>query len=139
MKKTAKKLTVEEIKAEREIRKNISRQINSAGRVITRSTAGKLQQRSTGSRSMRNVFTHAYGTIGATIDTLVLQSGNENPRYSKQEFALLAGTKISKVNSHLNNELKKKFDVQYRVDPVTGKLIFTDIGKSFLENEKIFK
>jgi hypothetical protein len=139
MKNTARKLTVEEIKAEREIRANISKQINAAGRVITRSTYGKLQQRSTGSRSMRNVFTHAYGTIGCIIDTLVLQSGNENPRYSKKEIALIADTKISKVNSHLNNELKKKFNIQYRVDPVTGKLIFTDIGKSFLENERIFK
>jgi hypothetical protein len=139
MKTKAKKLTQDEIRAEREIRKNISRQINAAGRVITRSTAGKLQQRSTGSRAMRNVFSHAYGTIGATIDTLVLQSGNNNPRYSKAEFAALAGTKVSKVNSHLNNELKKKFNIQYRVCSVTGKLVFTDIEESFLENERIFK
>jgi hypothetical protein len=139
MKTKAKKLTQDEIRAEREIRKNISRQINAAGRVITRSTAGKLQQRSTGSRSMRNVFTHSYGTIGCVIDTLVLQSGNNNPRYSKAEFAALAGTKVSKVNSHLNNELRKKFDIHYSVDPVTGKLLFDNIGESFLENERIFK
>ena len=95
-------------------------QKNAASRRLTRSTNGKYQQRSTGNRGVKNAFGHAIGTIGSDIDN-VIRHPELSGRLSKNEIAANAGTKTSKVNSHLNNELSKKYGLVYSVDQ-NGKL-----------------
>jgi hypothetical protein len=116
-------------------------QKNAAGRVITRSTNGKLQQRSTGERKVRNLFNHAVGTIGADIDNIVRHDGLSG-RFSIAEIAALTGTKLSKVRSHLNNECRKKYGLIYRVNE-NGKLTFEfpagSRGKQLLSTTKNYR
>lgn len=95
-------------------------QKNAASRRLTRSTNGKMQQRSTGNRGVKNAFGHSIGTIGADIDN-VIRHAELSGRFSKAEIAALCGTKNSKINSHLNNELNKKLGLVYSVD-ANGKL-----------------
>jgi hypothetical protein len=97
-------------------------QKNAAHRTLSRSTNGKMQQRSNGRRAVKNAFFHAIGTIGADIDNII-RHPELSGRFSKLEIAAYCGTKLSKVNSHLNNELKKKFGLDYRVNE-NGKLIY---------------
>jgi hypothetical protein len=44
-------------------------------------------------------------------------------RFNKAEFAALCETKDTKINSHLNNELKKKYGLSYRTNK-SGKVEF---------------
>lgn len=97
-------------------------QRDKSGRVYSRSTNGKIQRRSTGERAVKNLFGHAIGTIGADIDN-VIRHPEMSGRYSKAELAAVCGTKTSKINSHLRNELTKKFGLIYRVNS-NGKLVF---------------
>jgi len=97
-------------------------QKNAAYRTLSRSTAGKMQQRSNGQRSVKNAFFHAVGTIGADIDNIV-RHPELSGRFSKNEIAAYCGTKVSKVNSHLSNELRKKFGLDYKVNE-NGKLVY---------------
>ncbi len=83
-----------------------------AGRIVTRSTHGKMQQRSTGTRRLKNEYGHFIGTIGAKIDMLIGQGC-----WTKKQIEASAGTKMSKVNSHINHLRKEK---GFLVDIVKG-------------------
>lgn len=95
-------------------------QIEKSGKVRTRSTYGKSQNRSTGPRTVRNAYGHAVGTAGAAIDTIV-SNPDLNERYSKAEIAAICNTKVSKVNSHFRNELVKKYGFDFVVN-ASGKV-----------------
>jgi hypothetical protein len=116
-------------------------QRNAAGRRITRSTHGRLQQRSTGARAVKNLFSHAVGTIGGDIDRII-RHPSLSGRYSKGEMAALCGTKTSKINSHLNNELSKKLGLVYKVDE-NGKLAWEwpagSRGKALLSTTRNYR
>ena len=71
--------------------------------ITTGSTHGKLQQRTTGSRIERNGWGHFEGTIGAKIDNLISKSN-----FTKAQNQSFAGTKMSKVNSHIHHLRKEK-------------------------------
>lgn len=69
----------------------------------TRSTHGKFQTRSTGSRRVKNNWGHFEGTIGSQIDVMI-SKGN----FTKNQMMAYAGTKMSKINSHINHLRKEK-------------------------------
>jgi hypothetical protein len=91
------------IKEEMELKEKITNQMNSMKVIITRSTNGKNQQRVTGKRTYQNQYGHYYGTIGSKIDRLI-EIGN----FTKKEIEVYAGTKMSKVNSHIAHLRKDK-------------------------------
>ncbi len=88
--KEARRLEGEELKAA------IESQTNGMSVIITRSTHGKTQQRMVGRRAIKNPHGHFYGTIGSKIDRLI-----ENGAFTKRQIEAYAGTKMSKVNSHI--------------------------------------
>ncbi len=92
---------------------------------ITRSVGGKYQRRFNGPRGVKNCFNHSFGSSGEMIDNIVING--LSGRFSKLEIAALAGTLVSKVNSHSNNELKAKFNITYTVNS-RGKLEFSIPG-----------
>ena len=65
--------------------------------------AGKTQNRVCGKRGARNEWGHYEGTIGATLDELI-----QLARFTKKELVKMAGTKMSKVNSHIYHLRKEK-------------------------------
>ncbi len=69
----------------------------------TRSVNNKRQQRSCGARKEKNAYGHFFGTIGAKIDKLI-----ENGCFTKAQIMNYAGTKMSKVNSHICHLRKDK-------------------------------
>lgn len=69
----------------------------------TNSVNGKVQQRSCGTRKEKNAYGHFVGTIGAKIDTMI-----EAGTFTKKQIEAFAGTKMSKVNSHINHLRKDK-------------------------------
>ena len=71
--------------------------------IVTRSVNNKFQQRSTGSRRLKNNWGHYEGTIGAKIDSLISKNN-----FTKKQIMAFAGTKMSKVNSHINHLRKEK-------------------------------
>lgn len=84
--------------------------------IETGSIGGKIQQRTVGTRTVRNAWGHFEGTIGSKIDSLINQG-----IYTKKEIEVLGGTKMSKVNSHIAHLRKEKgFDVVL----VAGKVMF---------------
>jgi hypothetical protein len=91
------------LKEEMELKEKITHQMNSMKVIITRSTNGKNQQRVTGKRTYQNQYGHYYGTIGSKIDRLI-EIGN----FTKKEIEVYAGTKMSKVNSHIAHLRKDK-------------------------------
>jgi hypothetical protein len=101
----------------------IKKQRQTASRRVTRSVNGKYQQRSCGPRAVRNCFGHAAGTIGETIDNLIINGLNN--RLSPGEAAAICGTKRTKIYSHTANELNKKFGIVFSINEKTGKIEFT--------------
>lgn len=93
----------EEVKVVTVAKKKISSPIVSNRQIYTRSTHGKIQQRTTGSRRIKNNWGHYEGTIGAKIDNMI-SKGN----FTKKQIESYAGTKMSKVNSHINHLRKEK-------------------------------
>lgn len=112
----------EEVVARKEealdIKKAIENQTNGMKVIITGSTHGKLQQRMTGSRKIKNPFGHFYGTIGSKIDRLI-----EHGAFTKKQIEAYAGTKMTKVNSHIAH-LRKDVKKVVVIDPKTKKVSF---------------
>ncbi len=138
MKKTATKQPVLSEKETFELLSTIQK--NAAFRTVSASVGGKTQQRSNGERGVKNLFNHSVGTIGADIDSII-----RNPlsgRFSKEELAAYCGTKTSKINSHLNNELTKKYGLQYSVN-ANGKLVYSfpaeSAGAELLQSVKKYR
>ena len=75
-----------------------------------------VQNRCVGSRAERNEFGHTVGSIGAKIDHMI-KLGN----FDKKQMITFAGTKISKVNNHINH-LRKDLNVPVIIDKMTGKV-----------------
>jgi outer membrane biosynthesis protein TonB len=101
-----------------ELQKAIENQTNAMKIIITRSTNGKTQQRMVGSRKFKNNYGHFYGTIGSKIDRLI-----ENGAFTKKQIQNYAGTKMSKVNSHISH-LRKDVKKEIVIDPKTKKVSF---------------
>ncbi len=80
------------------------------------------QNRITGSPGEINEWGHAEGTIGNTIDRCIALG-----IFTKEEIALLAGSKVSKVNSHVKNAL---VDRGYEVVSNGGVLSFLQQNKA---------
>jgi len=98
----------------------LQKQIDAQKIVTTASTGGKTQNRVTGERGVKNPFGHST-RIGVSLDFVVLNG--MSGRFTKQEIADFCDTKVSKVNSHYNNELSKKFGLVYNVNK-SGRLEF---------------
>lgn len=64
---------------------------------------GKVQNRVVGKRGKKNEWGHFENTIGSCLDDLIAIG-----TYTRKELAELAGTKASKVNSHINHLRKDK-------------------------------
>jgi hypothetical protein len=79
-----------------ELKEAIENQMNQMKVVTTRSTHGKTQNRMVGKRKFKNPYGHFYGTIGSTIDRMI-----ERGCFTKTQIKTYAGTKMSKVNSHI--------------------------------------
>jgi hypothetical protein len=79
-----------------ELKEAIMNQENQMKVIITRSTHGKTQQRVCGKRKFKNPYGHFYGTIGSKIDRMI-----EHGAFTKNQIQAYAGTKMSKVNSHI--------------------------------------
>jgi len=75
-----------------------------------------VQNRCVGSRAVRNQFGHTVGSIGHKIDMCCI-AGN----FTKAQMIAFAGTKISKVNNHINH-LRKDLSIPVIIDKVTGKV-----------------
>lgn len=101
-----------------DLKKAIENQTNGMKVIITGSTHGKLQQRVTGSRKIKNPFGHFYGTIGSKIDRLI-----ENGAFTKKQIETYAGTKMTKVNSHIAH-LRRDVKKVVVIDPKTKKVSF---------------
>ena len=95
--------------------------------VLNTTVGGKLdgrgQHRYVGQRHEKNQFGHCLGTIGAKIDELLLAG-----RYTRKQLAALAGTKLSKINSHISH-LRR--DCGVRVLSVRG-------GENWIEKDHIW-
>ncbi len=121
MKKTTKNETVKTIAdstplIDSSIKEQAAKQARMMKVIVTSSTNGKLQQRVTGERVFRNDFGHYTGTIGSKLDNLI-----ESGKFTKSELATYAGTKMSKVNSHIAH-LRKEKNVNVIIDAVTKKV-----------------
>lgn len=81
----------------------------------TNSANGKKQQRACGSRKVKNAYGHGVGTIGSKIDTMI-----EHGNFTKKQIEQYAGTKMSKVNAHINH-LRK--DLNYTVNAPRGGVV----------------
>jgi hypothetical protein len=79
-----------------ELKEAIMNQENQMKVIITRSTHGKTQNRIVGKRKFKNPYGHFYGTIGSKIDRMI-----EHGAFTKNQIQAYAGTKMSKVNSHI--------------------------------------
>ncbi len=90
--------------------------------IVTGSTGNKKQQRVTGQNAVKNPFGHG-SVIGVLIDFFVLN--NMTGRFTKREYAVHCLTKESKLSSHFNNELKKKYGMTYRLTGDSGKVEFS--------------
>jgi len=75
-----------------------------------------VQNRCVGSRAERNQFGHTVGSIGHKIDMCCI-AGN----FTKAQMIAFAGTKISKINNHINH-LRKDLNVPVIIDKMTGKV-----------------
>lgn len=69
----------------------------------TRSINEKRQQRIIGKRAKKNFAGHHMNTIGAKIDNMI-----KNDNFTKTEIKEFAGTKMSKVNSHIHHLRKDR-------------------------------
>jgi len=89
-----------------ELKEAIENQMNQMKVVTTRSTHGKTQNRMVGKRKFKNPYGHFYGTIGSTIDRMI-----ERGCFTKTQIKTYAGTKMSKVNSHIAHLRRDKGQV----------------------------
>ena len=99
-----------------EIKEKSLLQARTLRQIVTGSTNGKLQQRTLGSREFKNAFGHVVGNIGSKIDNLIVAG-----TCTKKEIEALAGTKMSKVNAHINH-LRKDVKINVIINPVTKKV-----------------
>jgi len=82
--------------------------------IITRSTHGKMQQRTTGSRRIKNNWGHFEGSIAAKIDTLI-----SNANFTKKQIMTYSASgKMSRVNAHINH-LRKVKGYPVKIDETT--------------------
>ncbi len=100
----------------------LKKQIDAQAIIVTRSTGGKTQSRVTGKNEVKNPFGHG-GKIGVLLDFVVLNG--MSGRFTLAEIESLCLTKRSKVASHFNNELAKKYGMKYALTKTdTGKVEF---------------
>lgn len=69
----------------------------------TNSVNHKLQQRVIGKRKVKNFADHYINTIGAKIDDMIKEAN-----FTKKQIEAYAGTKMSKVNSHIHHLRKAR-------------------------------
>lgn len=101
-----------------ELQEAIENQTTGMKVIETRSTNGKKQQRIVGKRKFKNPYGHFYGTIGSAIDRMI-----ERGCFNKTQIKTFAGTKMTKVNSHIAH-LRKDVGKVVIVDPKTKKVHF---------------
>jgi hypothetical protein len=104
-KKAAKK-EIEKKAIERAKKNSSKRVIKRIRQIVTKSVNDKTQQRTIGSRVVRDEFNNYIHTIASRINMMI-----KSDMYNKSDIALHCSTKLSRVNAHIAYLNKKNFAV----------------------------
>ncbi len=108
----------EVMKAKKVPKKKVIKVVRSMKQIITKSVNDKIQQRTIGTREVKNKWGHFEGTIAAKIDIMI-----SHANFTKKQIVANSGTKMSRVNAHINH-LRNTKGFIVKIDPKTKNVFF---------------